>query len=361
MPQAPAGLLPRPARPLGTPDLELASYLLARRVSGRPVQPEAQALLLRANHTRQEVLALLPYGRSNVSTDLQATAHAGLHRVLAQRQVFGGLSTLGTSEHQSQLQAAALAARAGSGNCGEFANVAVHEQAGRLQPGEAVQLQRADADHAWALLQGASSPGGTRTAAVIDAWGEGPVIEPADGVFSSGAAGPLQTLHEIDAGQGAELHSAFQQSRLQQDSTRARRLDTAIARHARDDLPPTGHVYAPTPIVRQEVADAARQAISAHPSPGGLQQAAVQAVLAARPSVPEALAEAAAPTVIQMARTLREPRERPLQQAPTGPAAQPAAAASSSSSLGADSDASVDEPPRQRRRLDDGADGPRSA
>lgn len=350
----PAGLAPRPTRPLDTPELELASYLLARRVTGQPVVSDAQSLLRRAHQSRQDVLALMPHGRGNVQTDLDATANTGLHRVRALRDVVGSLSTLGAAQHQREMQAAALAARAGAGNCGEFANLALHVHAGRLQPGERLQMQRADADHAWAVVQGAAMPAGSRPAAVIDAWCDGPVIEPGDGAFSSGTASDVQNLHSIESTDAAQVHNNFNAARLQRDSTRARRLEAMIARHARDDLPPTGTVYAPTSVVAPKLADAAQQAIAAHPSPRGLRCEAVEAVLAARPSLPRAWAEAAAPTVIQMAGTLREPRGRALQLPPDLSAD---ASVGADSSLGADSDADVEQPPRQRRRIGDGADG----
>jgi hypothetical protein len=256
------------------------------------------------------------------------------------------------------MQAAALTARAGAGNCGEFANLALHVHAGRLLPGEQLQLQRADADHAWTLVQGTATPGGSRPAAVIDAWCDGPVIEPHDGAFSSGAAGQVQNLHSISSVDAAALHADFNASRSQQDSTRGRRLDAAIARHARDDLPPSGSVYAPIPVVAPELAAAAQSAIADYPSRRGLEREAVSAMLSARPSLPQALAEAAAPAVIEMAGALREPHDRVLQMPPAETAHT---SERSDSSLGIDSDADVQQPPRQRQRLEDGPHDPHSA
>jgi hypothetical protein len=338
----PDGLPARPTRAADTADLEQASYVLARRVTGRPLSAEAQSLQRAAHQSRREVLALMPYGRSNVQTDLDATANTGLHRRRAEREVLGSLSTVGTGEHRPRVQEAALTARAGAGNCNEFANLAMHVHAGRLQPGEQLQMQRADADHAWVVVQGAATPMGSRPAAVIDGWGEGPVIEPVDGVVTAGTAGELQTLHSIDSNQAAALHEDFNTLRHEQGSSNERRLQAVIARQARDDLPLAGRVYAPAPIIGRELAEAAQQAIAAHPSRPGLHREAVEALLAVRPSLPEALAEEAASAVIEMASTLREPRARALQP-PPDPIAP--ARVSSESSLGVDSDADVPQSP----------------
>ena len=166
---------PSPAACLGTADQELAAYLLVRGLVGRPVSPPTTALLQRANETKKNVLSTLRYGRANVLTDLAATRNQGFHRLLAQRLVSGSASGLGERVAVTAARDAAVTAHLGSGNCGEFANVALHFHAGRLRDGEVVVTQKAsDRDHSWVMLQGEPKPDGAPRHAIIDVLGGGP-------------------------------------------------------------------------------------------------------------------------------------------------------------------------------------------
>lgn len=267
-----------PVRP-ATPDLQLAGYLLAREVTGRPVSTPTRELLLRANESKKEVLQRLPYGRANVTTDLAATGNRGFHRLVAARYIAGSTSSLGQAAAHTMAHNAGLAAYVGSGNCGEFASVAAHVHAQRLQPGERLTVQGggSEVDHSWVVLNGRASPGGTTPRVVLDVWGEGPVVDASDGRFESPTQGQPVTLQTIDHAQAAEASRLFENAAEPSQGT-TRRLTTFIDAQARREVEPTGTIYAPTPVVAQAFCQEAHAAVQAqHDNPEFKRVAAAQA------------------------------------------------------------------------------------
>lgn len=258
-----------------TPDLQQAAYVLARQVTGRPLSAPTQALMQRANESRKEVLALMPYGRSNVTTDLEATQRQGFHRLLAQRHVMGNISSLGDPPALTHARDAALSAYAGSGNCGEFANVAAHVHARRLQEGERLTVQKAhDFDHSWVTVEGRASPGGTVPRAVLDVWADGPVVAPADDRFIAGAAQPPLTLHCITHAEAELARQRFDALRQDPGARTIRQIEGLTQAHARNDRQPTGTVYAPMPVVSDAFCTAVRSALATQGHDAALRQTA---------------------------------------------------------------------------------------
>ena len=322
-------------------DLQLAAYLLARERTGRPVQPRAKDLLLRANETKKEVLQLMPFGRANVASDQAITGNAGLHRVLALRHAITSYSSLGEHPSVTAARDAALSAFAGGGNCSEFANVAAHAHAGRLQEGERLQARASERlDHKWIELQGAESSDGLRAAAIIDAWGEGPVVEPVDNTFA--AAGtqdgvdppelndhnvleafaefwapgddmPTDAAGNIDSADAAAVHQQFQALRQDPGPAITRRFERLVEAHARKDTGPTGRVYLePIPFVSTVLCQSAREAIEGQHDQPGLRRQAANFALEVVPSLTEQQAASAVDTILTYAENLRAAVARPL-------------------------------------------------
>lgn len=209
-------------------------------------------------------------------------------------------------------------------------------------------MQAQQRDHAWAEDHGAHSEGKTPTAAVLDVWGEGPVIEPRDAYFRQASVGPLEVDQILEGQEALKAHRGYVGARGGGSTAQVRRLDKLIAAETKKATPHTGHVYTvPVPIVKPALAHNANLAIQAH-SPRGLQEKAQAAVLASRNEVSPEQALAAAPTVVDMTSDLLAPRERSLAP-PDARAAQGAEEPDSDSDrLGVDSDA--DEPPAKRLR-----------
>lgn len=346
---APAGLTPRAQRPLRTPDLELASYFLAREVTGQPVAAASQDLLRRTNESKKEVLDTLSYGRSNVAPDLQATDNAGLYRLRAQRVLVGNRSSLSEPPAEQQLQQAAITAAAGTGNCSEHARLAAHVHAARLLPGEQVQVIHAlEADHGWAEVRGAEQGDRPPAVAVLDVWGDGPVVEPRDAHFRRQEVGPLSVDHTLHAHHAAHTQERFFAARERVISTQSERMKKMVAVEAAKARPHPGPVYdQPVPTVTADLAQAARAAIVAH-SPRSLSAKAQAAVMACCDDAHADQAQAAAETVARMACDLLAPRERPLMAANPGAMQAPESVSSDTDGLGVDSDA--EEPVAKRQR-----------
>jgi hypothetical protein len=195
-----------------------AAYILAREVQNRPLSKEQRALMWRANEVRTEVIKALPLGRSNVTADFENCAiqvrkmqslgpAQGTYRALAARQLKWLIPKGSSTNHI----AAGLAAVAGSGSCGDHANIAMHLFARALGPGERLIKQRSEElDHAWIRIEGAPTVRGqpdSRPAVVLDAWADGPVIDPDDGTFSNSTL--ISTVYTIDAKEGPSAYESF--------------------------------------------------------------------------------------------------------------------------------------------------------
>ena len=232
-----------------------AAYILAREILNRPLTKEQKQLMWRANEVRTEVLKALPLGRSNVVSDyntgleLLRENHAisgshGTYRALAARQLKWNIPNGSTKPHI----AAALAAVAGSGSCGDHANIAMHLFAKELKPGERLIKQKSDnLDHAWLRIEGAPSAGSEQDmgpSVILDAWADGPVIDPSDGTFSSTPL--VSTIHVIDAKDGLGAYEAFQHEMVAKYETQIAALANKIERdrntkHRHQGSPPISH------------------------------------------------------------------------------------------------------------------------
>ncbi len=321
-PSAPLGGLPvRPVRPATVQvpfaDLQQAAYIVAREATGRPLAPQQRALLWQANESRKEVLALMPYGRGNVTTDLAVTQNVGLHRVRARRLVEGALPSVGLPQSEVRVRTAGLTALAASGNCEEFANLAAHVHAARLHPGDRATVETLEAEsinHAWVLVRSATPAGGepgSGPAAVLDAWADGPVIDPTDGTFSSGAAGPTEPSHRIDGHEAGAVVAAFEHARnpdLKGQGPRLERYAAGLASRVDDSNP---KLYSPTPVVSAAFAEAAATAIGGA-APQTLRASAIAAVLGS-PTLPTPeQAEGSVDAVLTLAADLRAVQPRDL-------------------------------------------------
>jgi hypothetical protein len=316
VPLAQAPVRPDPA------DLELAAYLLARQASGREVPASTRELLVRANESRKEVLRLMDLGRANVAQDLDATRRRGFHGLLAQRRVSGEFSSLGQAPAEIQARDAALSARVRSGNCGEFAKVAAHVHAARLQTGERLEIQASrERDHSWVMVQGPPSPGGSVPRAILDPWTDGPAVDPADHRFTVGAATSPRTLHGIDDTEAPHAHARFEAMRHDPGARAARQLEllTTAARNA--DRKPPDRIWQATPVLAPEFCATAQRAIESRRDDPSL-RAWATALVGELASASPGQAEAAADAVIDMATRLDVVRARSLAQ-PAGKRPRP--------------------------------------
>ena len=130
-----------------------------------------------------------PYGRGNVETDADRVGNEGTYRTLAARRVRMTIPNQSQQVAETNWRSAALTAVAGSGNCGEIANLAMHVYAPKLEPGDRMVRQRvAGIDHAWVRVQCATPEGeapGSGLAAILDPWADGPAVDPVDSTCMS--------------------------------------------------------------------------------------------------------------------------------------------------------------------------------
>lgn len=313
----------RPDRPT-TPDLQFAGYLLARQVTGRPLATAAKVLLQGANVSKKRVLHEMEYGRANVTADLAVTGNAGYYRVLAQRHAVGSTSSLGESPLVTSARDAALAAHVGCGNCGEFALVAAHVHAARLQPGERLMINKAAVfDHSWVIIDGRASPGGSVPHAVLDLWADGPVIEPCDGAFTGPESEGSITLHTIGHDNAATASQQFERILCDPGPKVKQRLDNMIAAHTARAPEPSGTIYDPMPVVSEAFCDEARQAVQTMQVRGEATNlngdaTALLREIAGTPE-PGAEGDALVQRVIDFAENLRKTPARHLTEPPSAP------------------------------------------
>ncbi len=292
--------------------MDLAAYLLARHTTGRPVDPHTKDLLKRANQSKKDVLSIMSYGRGNVTTDLRHTRNVGFHRLLAQRHLVKSTSSLGVDPTVTHMQDAALAAYAGCGNCGEFANVAAHVHAGRLLAGERVRQHSArDTDHSWIVVQGQPTQDGSVPQAIIEAWGDGPVVEVVDHAYTKNAA-PPDMVHGIVSTHGPALHRQFEQARQDPGVKAVKRFNALFVANARDQKQPTGTVYAPRPFVCQQFAQAAKTSIEGRQCELTLRAQAAALAREVVPSLSPARVESTVDAIFDLAVSLDAPRARSL-------------------------------------------------
>lgn len=296
-------------------DLELAAYLLVRQETGRPVRPKVKALLIKANETKKDVLAMMTYGRGNVKTDLEATQNQGLYRLRAQRHLVSSESSLGRDPDQVQLQDAALSAHFGTGNCGEFANVTAHVHAGRLGVGEHLDtVYRKDRDHTWVMVHGVAGDDGKVPTALLDVWSQGPVMEPQDNQFVVDTTSSPVILQTIDGHNGPSIHERFDEARQAPKASTIKRARALLAAHIRDGKqPPSQDVYE-RPIVSlcKQFSLAARAAVQKPQCELTLRAQAAALARELKPSLPQADETTTVEAILDIAVKFDQPRERPL-------------------------------------------------
>lgn len=176
------------SRALTESERQIAGYVLAREVDGRPVGDDLPRLKS-ANESVAKAREMLRYGRGNVQRDIDASEGESIARVAVGRainRVRGGDGTTNATDE------AALAILTEAGNCGEHANVAVHLHAGKLRArGDEVRLvARRGIDHAWG-----EADNGARTSEqtiVLDPWNHGSAVYAADSRHGQSSLGLQQ-------------------------------------------------------------------------------------------------------------------------------------------------------------------------
>lgn len=204
-----------------------AAYLLLREFQGRPLSEPHKDLMWRVSQVRAEVLERLPMGRSNVLDDVaihqgQSGERHATYRALAARRLKWDIPN-GSSQAHLYIRAA-LTAIAGSGSCGDHSILAMHLLGPVLKNGERAVRQKLagedDLDHAWVCVEGAMT-GAThmldRHAVILDAWADGPVIDPQDCAFVQGQM--VENLEIFDFESCEKAYEAFKsESRVNHDA-----------------------------------------------------------------------------------------------------------------------------------------------
>jgi len=248
---------PAPRQALSEADKSLAAYLLARSVDGREVSADELDLLKRANETVEEVRETLHLGRSNVTVELEQTGQRNFRSAEAMRTVlerhYGNLHNVPGAIR------AAMAIHVGTGFCAEHGHVTQYLHMRRLKFGESVEKVVADDihDHGWALAR--QQPSGR--VVVMDSWGEGPAIDPADAKYMKPSYG-ARTQHVVMHANVRPDRRAFSEAMektvpalLEEVELQRRAYDTQglhINRKSR---------YEPKPIIRKSFAKRSRAAL----------------------------------------------------------------------------------------------------
>ena len=319
-------LAPAPVRasaaapvPVMPTDLQQAAYILARDVMGRPLPPTHQAVLWQGNETRKAVLDMLPHGRGNVVTDVQATNRVSYQRTFAARAIVEGWPRRGSFDPE----VAALTTLAGSGNCSEMVNLAAHVHAPRLEPGDRLLAQQVGfIDHTWLRVQCATPDGGapgSGHAAIIDPWAEGPVADPGDTRLPSGSVGDVSSTHRLDRGEARSSGHAFELARADVEE----RHGDLLERNVRRGVDGWHILSDPEPLLDGRFAYHAREAVDAV-GPVAARAGAVAVLQSAPAGFSASQAEENADAVVAWARDLR--RAHPRNVSASRPSISPDAA-----------------------------------
>jgi len=224
-------------------ELQLATYLLARSLDGRPVPLIDVIRLRKANATVNETRELLKYGRGNVDVDVRATGNESRWRMKAARTLKEELDSRsgeGWVDYSTQaVHSAAAAIVFGAGNCGEHASLAGVYHTRRLEKREAVHhVHDRFAGHSWAearLPAPPESDDGAR-AVVMDAWADGPPVLAPDGRFARRRERAESMLHfEASTGRDARIaaNDLVLKTRANGSAEVQRRIQTGVTLSAR--------------------------------------------------------------------------------------------------------------------------------
>ena len=282
--------------------------MVAREALGRPLTAESKNLLWTANETRKEAQALLHLGRGNIEADVVASEGESRFRTMASRVVRFSMEMNGIPPELHRAVRAGLASRVEAGNCDELTEVSAHLHARHLGAGDRIVNQHIHGlDHGWARVQSATPVGGepgSGPAAVLDAWAEGPVVEPIDSRHASGRSIETHDSERIDSANGPAMHTTFEFARGPvTDRQVAFVSELAVELKRAQGSSPLQQFIEPIPVVSQVFARRARNAID-RASPTTLQASAVGALLESRTPPTREQAEADAARVVALAREL---------------------------------------------------------
>jgi hypothetical protein len=248
-------------------DLALAGYGWAAHMTGDPLTPAEAGVLRCAQDILDRARQDLPHGRGNVTVDHEASAgEAGLRTQWSRQQRGRWAPPLPEAPTREAWdcrygQVAALASFGGAGHCGEHGKVALARALEVAEPDDQVLLvENQRDDHTWVEVDRLTADG--PVGAVVDAWADGPAIRARDGSFSQWtglADGPdITTFFPSDAphvlagrdGTRATLEATVDMA--------ASLRELSAEAEARGWKPKPR--FAPTPVIADRVASAARAA-----------------------------------------------------------------------------------------------------
>jgi uncharacterized protein (DUF2267 family) len=244
-----------------------ASYLLARRIDGRPLKGDDLERVSRGDDSLIETRLGLRLGRGNVDVDIERTGHENSRRVRVAREIV--LDQLESGETNQPMAVAAAALFVQAGNCMEHADAALALHAGRQTPDEtAVVVEPVGIDHNFLELR---TEGGREHDVVVDPWADGPAIMATDGQFSAPQMpNELARLPPAQAAQAvADLHHRMDQLHAQDGGWMHSRLDEL----EREGFRYGGHVYPPMDVMSDEFLQRVRQGLDKTVKPGQAREA----------------------------------------------------------------------------------------
>ena len=181
----------------------LATYAAQRALRGKPLLENLRPLLA-ADETVRETRATLWAGRGNVREDLTSNNYDSSRRTFASRALSAEFDIPSVTDLDYADISTAIAATAGSGNCGEHAAIAMrlHGNPERLQDGNVLStmsLNNPEYDHAWVVLALAADENSQEI--VIDPWMRGPAVmrEDAQPLHNSEVCSTLATVSVDEA------------------------------------------------------------------------------------------------------------------------------------------------------------------
>jgi hypothetical protein len=235
-----------PAPGVSSAELPLSGYLLARALARAPVDTEDVDALRRSHSTVNETRRALRHGRGNVAEDLAATDWQNLSRVAAVRRHFDDVvlpeavrmaESQPPGESRPALVAhaglATTAMAVGAGNCGEYAEVAMHLHAEKLLPGKEQVVMLGDpagGGHEWAEVH---NQRGRAHHVIMDPWSKGPAVLATD----SRRAEPPPDARTCAGPYGHEDTPAIKRAMVERWETLTTRDARALAANIRKSVP----------------------------------------------------------------------------------------------------------------------------
>jgi hypothetical protein len=217
-------------------ELPLAGYLLAREIDGRAVPEQELGRLRSAHETVVQTRKLLPWGRGNVRSDVEATGGESLVRAYLAQELAQDLAKDKAPGFEDAPNVAGAAMFARAGVCSNHAAVAMHLHAGKLEaPDEAVHFAgRPLVDHAWSELRKGR---GRKNVIVMDAWAEGSAVYAEDARHTRVALG-VKSYGRYGASNGpAAADRAFEAAAKLTELAPHETIDEI--RHALEEQPPS--------------------------------------------------------------------------------------------------------------------------